>query len=398
MDAIVLWLTSLFPQMAAPTARLIISLVYAAILSFVAPVVVVVAFTYMERKVVARIQDRVGPNRAGPLGVLQGLADAVKMLTKEDITPIGADRMVYNMAPALAVIATILVYAVLPLAPGVIGTDLNIGVLYIVAVGGIGTMAVLMAGWSSNNKYALISAFRVVAQLIAYEIPMVIALIMVALAAGSMQMGQIIAVQDVPFLFTLPVAFFIFFAASIAEIGRSPFDLLEAESEIVAGFHVEYSGMKFAFFFIGEYMHLFVAAGLATTLFLGGWRGPGASEASILGTILGFVYFMIKTVFLIFVMMWIRGTLPRFRIDHLLDFGWKFLVPVGLLALMAVALVLKLPLFPQGGPVGLSSPVVKWIGMLVANIVVIAISLVAVSLAARRSRSVALRGVAGAER
>jgi NADH-quinone oxidoreductase subunit H len=398
MDAIILWLTNLFPQMAVPTARLIVGLVYAAILSFVAPVVVVVAFTYMERKVIARIQDRVGPNRAGPLGVLQGLADAVKMLTKEDITPIGADRMVYNMAPALAVVATILVYAVLPLAPGVIGTDLNIGVVYIVAVGGIGTMAVLMAGWSSNNKYALLSAFRVVAQLIAYEIPMVIALIMVALAAGSMQMGQIIAAQDVPFLFTLPVAFFIFFAASIAEIGRSPFDLLEAESEIVAGFHVEYSGMKFAFFFIGEYMHLFVASGLVTTLFLGGWRGPGASEASVLGALLGFVYFMIKTVFLIFVMMWIRGTLPRFRIDHLLDFGWKFLVPVGLLALMAVALVLKLPLFPQRGPMGLSSPVLKWVGMLVANIVVVAVSLIAVSLAARRSRSVALRGVAGAER
>jgi NADH-quinone oxidoreductase subunit H len=398
MDAIILWLTNLFPQMAVPTARLIVGLVYAAILSFVAPVVVVVAFTYMERKVIARIQDRVGPNRAGPLGVLQGLADAVKMLTKEDITPIGADRMVYNMAPALAVVATILVYAVLPLAPGVIGTDLNIGVVYIVAVGGIGTMAVLMAGWSSNNKYALLSAFRVVAQLIAYEIPMVIALIMVALAAGSMQMGQIIAAQDVPFLFTLPVAFFIFFAASIAEIGRSPFDLLEAESEIVAGFHVEYSGMKFAFFFIGEYMHLFVASGLVTTLFLGGWRGPGASEASVLGALLGFVYFMIKTVFLIFVMMWIRGTLPRFRIDHLLDFGWKFLVPVGLLALMAVALVLKLPLFPQRGPMGLSSPVLKWVGMLVANIVVVAASLIAVSLAARRSRSVALRGVAGAER
>jgi NADH-quinone oxidoreductase subunit H len=398
MDAIILWLTNLFPQMAVPTARLIVGLVYAAILSFVAPVVVVVAFTYMERKVIARIQDRVGPNRAGPLGVLQGLADAVKMLTKEDITPIGADRMVYNMAPALAVISTVLVYAVLPLAPGVIGTDLNIGVLYIVAVGGIGTMAVLMAGWSSNNKYALLSAFRVVAQLIAYEIPMVIAVIMVALAAGSMQMGQIIAAQDVPFLFTLPVAFFIFFAATIAEIGRSPFDLLEAESEIVAGFHVEYSGMKFALFFIGEYMHLFVGAGLATTLFLGGWRGPGASEASILGALLGFVYFMIKTVFLIFVMMWIRGTLPRFRIDHLLDFGWKFLVPVGLLALMAVALVLKLPLFPQGGPMGLSSPVLKWVGMLIANIVVIAISLMAVSLVARRSRSVALRGVAGAER
>lgn len=390
MDAIVLWLTNLFPQMGAPLARLIVSLIYAGILSFVAPIVVVVAFTYMERKVVARIQDRVGPNRAGPLGVLQGFADAVKMLTKEDITPVGADQIVYNMAPALAVISVILVYAVLPMAPGVIGTDLNVGILYVVAVGGIGTMAVLMAGWSSNNKYALLSAFRVVAQLIAYEIPMVIALIIVALAAGSMQMGEIIAAQDVPFLFTLPVAFFIFFVATIAEIGRSPFDLLEAESEIIAGFHVEYSGMKFAFFFIGEYMHLFVGAGIATALFLGGWRGPGAGEASILGALLGFVYFLIKTVFLIFVMMWIRGTLPRFRIDHLLDFGWKFLVPVGLLALMAVALVLKLPF--------LSSPLLKWLGMLVANIVVILVSLAAVSFAARRSRSVALRGVAGAER
>jgi NADH-quinone oxidoreductase subunit H len=391
MDAIVSGLTGLIPQMAAPTARLIVHLVYAAVLSFVAPVVVVVAFTYMERKVIARIQDRVGPNRAGPLGVLQGFADAVKMLTKEDITPEDADRIVYNLAPAVAVISTILVYAVLPVAPGVIGADLNIGILYVVAVGGIGTMAVLMAGWSSNNKYALLSAFRVVAQLIAYEIPMIIALIIVVLAAGSMQMGQIIAAQDVPFLFTLPLAFFIFFLATIAEIGRSPFDLLEAESEIIAGFHVEYSGMKFAFFFIGEYMHLFVGAGIATTLFLGGWRGPGASDASILGTLLGFVYFMVKTVFLIFVMMWIRGTLPRFRIDHLLDFGWKFLVPTGLLGLMAVALVLKLPFF-------LSSPVLKWVGMLLANIVVIVISVAGVSFAARRSRSVALRGVAGTDR
>ena len=339
MDAIVSLLTNLFPQMAVPTAQFIVDVVYAAVLAFVAPVVVVVAFTYMERKVIARIQDRVGPNRAGPLGVLQGFADAVKMLTKEDITPAQADLIVYNLAPGLAVIGVILVYAVLPLAPGVIGADLNVGVLYVVAVGGIGTLAILMAGWSSDNKYALLSAFRVVAQLIAYEIPMVIALIIVVLAAGSMQMGEIIAAQDVPFIFTLPVAFLIFLLATIAEIGRSPFDLLEAESEIVAGFHVEYSGMKFAFFFIAEYMHLFVAAGIGTTLFLGGWRGPFANEASILGVLLGFVYFLIKTVLLIFLMMWIRGTLPRFRIDHLLDFGWKFLVPVGLLGLMAVALV-----------------------------------------------------------
>jgi NADH-quinone oxidoreductase subunit H len=375
MDAMALWLTDLIPQLTEPVARLIVHLVYAAVLAFVAPVVVVVAFTYMERKVIARIQDRVGPNRAGPLGVLQGFADAVKMLTKEDITPQNADRIVYNLAPAIAVVSTVLVYAVLPVAPGVIGTDMNIAVLYIVAVGGIGTMAVLMAGWSSDNKYALLSAFRVVAQLISYEIPMIIALMMVVLAAGSMKMGEIIAAQDVPFLFTLPLAFFIFFLATVAEIGRSPFDLLEAESEIVAGFHVEYSGMKFAFFFIGEYMHLFVGAGLAAALFLGGWRGPGASEATVVGTLLGFIYFMIKTVF---------------RIDHLLDFGWKFLVPVGLLGLMAVALVLKLPF--------LDSPSLRWVGMLVANVVVVFVSLAAVSVAARRSRSVAFRGVAGADR
>jgi NADH-quinone oxidoreductase subunit H len=393
MDATVLWLTNLIPQMTEPLARLIVDVVYAGVLAFVAPVVVVVAFTYMERKVIARIQDRVGPNRAGPFGLLQGLADAVKMLTKEDITPREADRIVYNLAPALAVIGVILVYAVLPVAPGVIGADLNVGVLYVVAVGGIGTMSVLMAGWSSDNKYALLSAFRVVAQLISYEIPMIIALLIVVITAGSMQLGEIVAAQDVPFLFTLPLAFFIFIVATIAEIGRSPFDLLEAESEIVAGFHVEYSGMKFAFFFIGEYMHLFVGAGIATTLFLGGWRGPFLgeviSEASILGVLLGFVYFLIKTVLVVFLMMWIRGTLPRFRIDHLLDFGWKFLVPVGLLGLIAVALVLKLPFLSGSG--------LRWIGLLVANILVIIFSLAAVSIAARHSRSVALRGVAGVD-
>ena len=177
-------------------------------------------------------------------------------------------------------------------------------------------------------------------------------------------------------------------------MNRSPFDLLEAESEIVAGFHVEYSGMKFAFFFIGEYMHLFVGAGLVTTLFLGGWRGPllgnVVSDASLFGMLLGFVYFLIKTVFVIFLMIWVRGTLPRFRIDHLLDFGWKFLVPVGLFGLMAVALILKLPFLSSSG--------LQWVGLLVANVAVIVISLALVSMAARRSRSVALRGVAGADR
>lgn len=384
-----MWLAGVFPDLGLPAARLIVQVVYSLVLAFGVPVVVVVGYTYMERKVIARLQDRIGPNRAGPFGVLQGIADAIKMLTKEDVTPARADRIVFNLAPGLATVAAVLAFAVLPIAPGVIGSDLQAGILYVVAVGALGELAALMAGWSSDNKYALLGAFRVVAQLITYEVPMVIAIIMVVMASGSMRLGDIVAAQDVPFLITLPVAFFIFFVASVAEIGRSPFDLMEAESEIVAGFHVEYSGMKFAFFFIAEYVHLFAGAGIITSLFLGGWRGPFAGEGSILGVLLGLVYFVLKTTVVIFVMMWVRGTLPRLRIDHLLDFGWKFLTPLGLVALIALALVLKLPV--------LSSPLLKWVAMLATNGVVIVLTLVYLSWAARRSRSVTLRSVAGAE-
>jgi NADH-quinone oxidoreductase subunit H len=387
MDATVTWLMSLIPQLDHPTALLIVQVVYAAILSFAAPIVLVVGLTWMERKVAARIQNRIGPNRAGPFGWFQGFADAIKMFTKEDITPTGADRIVYNLAPALAAIGAVLVFAVIPMAPGVIGIDLNIGILYVVAIGAIGTLATIMGGWSSNNKFALVSAFRIVAQLIAYEVPMVIAIITVVLAAGSMQMGQIIAAQDLPFAVTMPVAFLIFLLAGMAEIGRAPFDLTEAESEIVAGFHVEYSGMKFAFFFIGEYMHLFAASAIGVTLFLGGWRGPFAGPDSIIGVILGFAYFVIKTTVLIWVMMWIRGTLFRIRIDHLLDFSWKFLVPVGLFLVVAVAVVIKLPI--------ISGSTLRWLGLLGANGVVAAVALWTVAAAARRSRSAALRGITG---
>jgi NADH-quinone oxidoreductase subunit H len=387
MEAIIAWLVVTFPPLSEPLARLIVYVVYSVVLAFAAPVVLVVAYTYMERKVLARIQDRIGPNRAGPLGVFQGLADAVKMLTKEDVTPANADRIVFNIAPGLAVIAAVLVFAVLPVAPGVIGADLQVGILYAVAVGALGEVAALMAGWSSNNKYAVIGAFRVVAQLIAYEVPIVLAILVVVLTAGSMQMSAIVAAQDVPYLLALPAAFLIFFIGNIAEIGRSPFDLMEAESEIVAGFHVEYSGFKFALFFIGEYMHLFSAAGIAVTLFLGGWRGPFAGPDSILGVILGCVYFVIKTTALIWVMMWVRGTLFRVRIDHLLDFAWKFLVPAGLVLLVAVAVVVKLPV--------LGGPMLRWLGLLAANVVVAVLALAGVSVIARRGRSVVLRGVTG---
>jgi NADH-quinone oxidoreductase subunit H len=387
MQAIIAWLVATFPPLTEPVARSIVYVVYSALLAFAAPVILVVAYTYMERKVLARIQDRIGPNRAGPLGVLQGFADAIKMLTKEDVTPAEADRIVFNIAPALASIAAILVFAVLPVAPGVIGSDLQVGILYAVAVGALGELAALMAGYSSHNKYALIGAFRVVAQLISYEIPIVLAVLVVVLTAGSMQMGAIVAAQDVPFLVVLPVAFLIFFIANIAEIGRCPFDLMEAESEIVAGFHVEYSGMKFAFFFIGEYVHLFASAGITTTLFLGGWRGPFAGPDSIPGVILGCLYFVLKSTVLIWVMMWVRGTLFRVRIDHLLDFAWKFLVPTGLALLVVAAIVVKLPVF--------TGSTLRWLALLAANVVVAGLVLVGVSAAARRSRSATLRGVVG---
>ena len=389
MEALINWLVTTFPPLSEGLARFIVYVLYSAVLAFVAPVIIVVGHTYMERKVLARIQDRIGPNRAGPLGLFQGLADAIKMLTKEDVTPVCADRVVFNLAPILATMAAILVFAVLPVAPGVIGADLQAGILYVVAVGALGEVAALMAGWSSRNKFALLGAFRAVAQLIAYEIPIVLAILVVVMAAGSMQMSVIVAAQDVPFGLVLPVAFLIFLVASIAEIGRSPFDLIEAESEIVAGFHTEYSGMKFAFFFIGEYMHLFASAGIATTLFLGGWRGPFAGPDSWFGVLLGFIYFVIKTTAVIWVMMWVRGTLFRIRIDHLLDFAWKFLVPLGLILVVTVAVALKLPV------IGASSS--RWVALLAANLAAALLMMLSVSVLARRSRSAALREVAGVE-
>jgi NADH-quinone oxidoreductase subunit H len=396
------WIVNLLTGMgiSTPLGVLLVQMVYAAILSFVAPVVVVVAFTYMERKIIARIQDRIGPNRAGPFGVLQGFADAIKMFTKEDITPQNADRFVYNLAPGLAAIAAVLVYGILPFAPGVIGTDLNVGILVIIAIGGVGIMAILMAGWSSNNKYALIGAYRSVAQIIAYEIPMVVAVLSVVVMSGSMSMGDIIKAQDVPYIIMMPIAFLIFFLASIAEVGRSPFDLIEAESEIIAGYHIEYSGMKFALFFIGEYMHMFAAASIATTLFLGGWKGPWAEQIPFLG----FVYFVIKNVLLIFVMMWFRGTLPRFRIDHLLSFGWKFLVPLGLGHLMLTALVVKLTQPGSTAGIVISAGPLHQFGLagqtfllLLGNIILAVIALSIVALAARRSRSLGFRALANVD-
>lgn len=333
MDASVNLLRTILPEWGVTLALQIVGV---AIIALFAPVALIL-LTWLERKVVARVQDRLGPNRVGPYGLLQGVADAIKIITKEDIAPEGADHWVYNLAPMLSLFAALLIYAVIPIAPNLIGTDLNIGVVYLIAVGAVETLAVLMAGWSSNNKYALLGAFRAVAQLLSYEIPMVFALLAVVLVAGSLSTVAIINAQSVWFAFTLPIAFVLFLICSIAEVGRTPFDLTEAESELVAGYHVEYSGMKFALFYFAEYVHLFGAGAIATTIFLGGWRGPFSDTFPLLA--IG--YFLAKTLVIVFVLMWIRGTLPRIRIDQLLDFGWKCCVPLSVALVVVTGIVVK---------------------------------------------------------
>jgi len=298
-----------------------------------------VVFTiWMERKLYARIQDRLGPNRVGPWGILQTIPDMIKIFTKEYITPNGADVVVYNLAPVLAVGAVILIWAVLPFAPAIIGTEVNVGVLYVVAVGAIGTLSLIMAGWSSNNKYALLGAFRAVSQMVSYEVPMVIALLVPVLLARSMGMNSIVEAQSVWFIFVAPVAAMLFFISSQAEIGRAPFDLLEAESELVAGYQTEYSGLKFGMFYVGEFLHAFTVSAIFTALFLGGWRGLGAAQSAFIAAF----WFVLKTFVVYFFVIVLRISMPRLRIDQLLNFNWKFMTPLALVMLMGSALIEKL--------------------------------------------------------
>lgn len=395
------------PLVTAGVARFLVLLILASIVAVVAPASLII-LTWLERKIIARIQDRIGPNRAGPFGLLQAVADMIKMFTKEDITPAAADRVVYNIAPGLAVFSSIMAFAVIPFAPGFAGTEMNVGLLYIIAIGGLGTLAILMAGWSSNNKYALLAAFRSVAMLLTYEIPMVMALVVVALVAGSMSLVDIVEAQrSMWFAVSMPLVFLIFFFAGIAEVGRSPFDLIEAESEIIAGFHTEYSGIKFGMFMIGEYVHMFALSFFAAVLFFGGWQIPFINVAALpapFGPILGLAALVVKVFFFVFVMMWFRGTLPRFRIDHLLDFGWKFLVPLTLVLLIAVAVVVRLfspgssagiPVAP--GPLSGLGVAGEIAALLLVNLVVAGLTILVVSAMARRSRSKALRAVSAVD-
>ncbi len=420
MEQLINWLanilenTSWWGLPADVSAAVIVWSVYGFILALVVAPMAMIVLTWLERKIIARIQDRIGPNRAGPFGLLQAVADAIKMLTKEDTTPAGADRVPFNIGPGLAAVAAILIYAVIPVAPGIVGTDLNIGIFYIVAVGSFGVLGILMAGWSSNNKYALLGAFRAVSQLVSYEIPMVLSLITIAVVAGSMSTVTIVDKQSWVnggwYLIAMPVTFLLFFLSSVAEVGRSPFDLLEADSEIVAGFHVEYSGLKFGLFMIAEYVHALAVAALTATLFLGGWHGPFVTQLTasspVAGAILGHIYFLLKVGVIVFILMWFRGTLPRFRIDQLLDFGWKFMTPVALLNLLVTAFVVKL--FQPGvstgmgyaisaGPLASFGGVGQTIALLIANLLVAFLVSLAVRAFARRSKAQALRAVAAVE-
>ena len=283
---------------------------------------------YIERRALGRMQSRLGPNRTGPFGLLQAVADALKVLLKENIVPDNADKVVHWLAPVVAFAPVLMIFAVLPFQNGAVLVDLNIGILYIVAFSSVATVGVFMAGWGSSNKYSLLGAMRNVAAVVSYEMPLVLAIISVVLMAGSLSMSDIVIAQDIPFILLQPLGFLIFFIAGCAEINRSPFDLMEADSELVAGFHTEYSGMKFAMFYLVEYAEAVAISAIIATLFLGGWRGPLLPP---------WLWFIVKTLIVFFVMVWTRTTLPRVRIDQLMALAWKFLFPVAVINLFVTA-------------------------------------------------------------
>jgi NADH-quinone oxidoreductase subunit H len=303
-----------------------------------------IIYVYAERKIAGFMQDRLGPMRVGPYGVLQTIADGIKLMFKEAIYPAGADKLLFLLAPCLVVLGAYLSFLVLPFGSRLQGADLNVGIFYVVAVSSLSTVGLIMAGWASNNKYALFGAMRSAAQIVSYEIPAVMTLLTIVMIVGSLSLQQIVIAQAGGlqnwFLFRyfplMPVAFLIFFTAGLAECNRTPFDIPEAESELVAGFHTEYSGFFFAMFFLAEYTEMFVVSGAASVLFLGGWMAPHPALQKIGPIGLGPLWFIAKAWFLIFVMMWLRWTLPRLRVDQLMYVAWKVLLPVAMGLVVAV--------------------------------------------------------------
>lgn len=300
--------------------------------------------TLLERKVIAWVQSRLGPMRVGPRGVLQPIADAIKLMLKEDITPARADKWVFTIAPMMVLVPALIVFAVIPFGPEVnlFGrleplyiTDINVGLLYIVSVASLGVYGIILGGWASNSKYPLLASLRASAQLISYEVAVTMTLVSMIVTAGTLSMVGIVEAQresGLWFLFVQPVAFVLFFIGGLAETNRAPFDMPEAEQELTGGFHTEYSGMRFALFFLAEYANMIVICSVATTLFMGGWLRPfPAVEAlGFLDLIPSWIWFIGKTFVFLYVFLWIRATLPRYRYDQLMRLGWKVLIPIAI--------------------------------------------------------------------
>jgi len=306
---------------------------------------------YAERKVCAAFQQRLGPMRVGPWGLLQTIADFVKLLMKELITPNRVDKFLYNLAPFIVIIVPFLTISVIPFAPGLQALDFDIGIFFVTAVSSVGVIGVLLAGWASNNKYSLIGGMRSGAQIVSYELSVGLSLITMVVLAGTMQVSEIVELQRGGwFLFKghIPaiIAFFIFVVAGTAETNRGPFDLAEAESELTAGFHTEYSGIKFAFFFLAEYINLFIVSAMATIVFLGGWMpfhfGSFESFNNIMDFIPGIIWFFMKVFGVIFLIMWFKWTFPRLRIDQILTLEWKYLLPINLFNILLMATMVLL--------------------------------------------------------
>lgn len=321
--------------------RMVLPMLVSCIVIFALLALAVLFLVWLERKVSAHIQDRLGPMYVGGWhGWAQTIADALKLLLKEDIVPAAADKVLFKMAPFIVFLGAFAAYVVVPFGASAFVTDLNIGVLYVVAVGSLSVVGIIMAGWASNSKYSLYGGMRAAAQIISYEIPSAIAVMTVIIPAGSLSMVDIVNAQKGgfqnwflvrnPFIF---LGFIVYFIASLAEINRTPFDLPEAESELVAGYHTEYSGMRFAFFFLAEYANMFLVASVATTLFLGGWTQvlPGATPL-----VPGPILFLLKAFVLIFIQMWLRWSVPRLRVDQLMYLNWKVLLPISLALVLGV--------------------------------------------------------------
>lgn len=347
------WVDTLLRSWMSPTAAVIVECVLVGVCLLLGYAVIALALIYIERKVCAFFQCRLGPNRVGPYGVIQSVADMFKMLIKEIIHINHIDKFLFGLAPYIVIISSVLAFSCIPFAKGLQVLDFNIGIFFLLAVSSIGIVGILLAGWSSNNKYTLIGAMRSGAQMISYELSIGLSILTIVVLTDTMQFSEIVARQaDGWFIFKghIPamIAFVIYLIAGNAEVNRGPFDLPEAESELTAGYHTEYSGMHFGLFYVAEFVNLFIIAGVASTIFLGGWMPLHISGWEGFNTVMdyipGFVWFFGKTLFVIWLLMWIKWTFPRLRVDQILTLEWKYLVPIGLvnLLLMVVIVVFKL--------------------------------------------------------